>query len=243
MGIDPEKDIDEVMLGWRGEVMGPAGYLGLAAGRFQPALIQQYFDRTGLPTRQYEGANLYAFGSGSDPDDLFFTFFDTSVAAFGRLRDVKAMLDARQGTASALNTNSDFASWVGELDGSAPQWGIVNGKSAANLAASWLASGNQKSVDLSSLSQSVRALLYRLEWDSGFSTQLFMVCNTPEIAAGFANLIGLLQQAGQKSTPAGGAALPPILQSIETHRDGARLELDVSGPPELLDQILPQGGS
>ena len=90
----------------------------------------------------------------------------------------------------------------------------------------------------------MRALLYRVQWDSGFTAQLFMVCNSPENAAGFASLIGLLQQAGKQSTPAGGAAaLPPILQSIETHRDGARLELDVSGPPDMLDQILPQGGS
>jgi hypothetical protein len=243
MGIEPEKDINEVMLGWRGEMVGPAGYLGLAAGHFQPALIQQYFDHTGLPVREYNGANLYAFGSGSDPNDLFFTFFDSSLAAFGRLGDVKAMIDARQGSVNALNANSDFVNWQGELDGTAPQWGILNGKSAGNLAGLWLAPSGQKNVDLSSLGRSVRALLYRVQWDAGFSTQLFMVCNTPENAAGFATLVGLLQQAAQKPAPAGGAALPPILQSIETHRDGARLELDVSGPPELLDQILPQGGS
>ena len=29
---------------------------------------------------------------------------------------------------------------------------------------------------------------------------------------------------------------------IDAHRDGARLELDVSGPPETLEQILPAGG-
>ena len=243
MGIEPEKDIDEVMLGWRGEMVGPAGFLGLAAGRFQPALIQQYFDHTGLPVREYNGANLYAFGSGSDPNDLFFTFFDSSLVAFGRLVDVKAMIDARQGSINALNANADFVNWQGELDGTAPQWGILNGKSASNLAGLWLAPSGQKNVDLSSLARSVRALLYRVQWDSGFSAQLFMVCNTPETAAGFATLVGLLQQAAKQPPPAGGTALPPILQSIETHRDGARLELDVSGPPELLDQILPQGGS
>jgi hypothetical protein len=243
MGIEPEKDIDEVMLGWRGEMVGPAGYLGLAAGRFQPALIQQYFQRTGLPVREYDGANLYAFGAGSDPDDLFFTFFDSSLAAFGRLGDVKAMLDARLGSVNALNSNSDFVNWQGELESTAPQWGILNGKSAANLAALWLCPGGQKNVDMSSLGRSVRALLYRVQWDSGFSAQIFMVCNTPESAAGFANLIGLLQQAAKQPTPSGGLTLPSILQSIVTHRDGARLELDVSGPPELLDQILPQGGS
>ena len=243
MGIEPEKDIDEVMLGWRGEMVGPAGYLGLAAGRFQPALIQQYFDHTGLPIRQYDGADLYAFGSGADPDDIFFTLFDSSIAGFGRLGDLKAMLDARQGSINALNSNSDFVNWQGELDGTAPQWGILNGKSAGNLAGAWLAPSGQKNVDLSSLGRNVRALLYRVQWDSGFTAQLFMVCNTPENAAGFATLIGLLQQASKQSSPSGGAALPPILQSIEAHRDGARLELDVSGPPELLDQILPQGGS
>ncbi|MGA3326212.1 MAG: hypothetical protein ABSF45_17205 [Terriglobia bacterium] len=243
MGIEPEKDIDEVMLGWRGETVGPSGFLGLAGGRFQPALIQQYFERTGLPVRQYDGANLYAFGSGSDPNDLFFTFFDNSLAAFGRLGDVKAMLDARQGSANALSVNSDYVSWQGELDGTAPQWGILNGKSAANLAGGWLAPSGSKNVDVSSLGRSVRALLYRVQWDAGFSSQLFMVCDKPESAAGFATLLGLLQQAAQKPAPAGGVALPPILQSIETHRDGARLELDVTGPPELLDQILPQGGS
>ncbi|MGD0220877.1 MAG: hypothetical protein ABSF71_00955 [Terriglobia bacterium] len=243
MGIDPEKDIDEVILGWRGEMVGPAGYLGLAAGRFQPALIQQYFDHTGLPVREYNGSNLYAFGSGSDPDDLFFTFFESTLAGFGRLGDLKAMIDARQGSANALNANSDFVNWQGELDGTAPQWGILNGKSTGNLAALWLAPGGQKNVDLSSLGASVRALLYRVQWDTGFSTNLIMECKTPESAAGFATLIGLLQQAAQKPTPAGGAGLPPILQNIATHRDGARLQLDVSGPPDMLDQILPQGGS
>src|SRR5208337_759911 len=111
------------------------------------------------------------------------------------------------------------------LDGTAPQWGILNGKSAANLAGLWLAPNGQKNVDLSSLARSIRALLYRVQWDTGFFTQLFMVCDTPESAAGFATLIGLLQQATRQATPTGGMNLPPIFQSIETHRDGARLEL------------------
>ena len=243
MGIDPERDVDEVMLGWRGELIGPAGYLGLASGRFQPSLIQQYFSRTGMPVREYNGSNLYAFGAGGDPDDLFFTFFDSTLAGFGRIGDLKAMVDARQGSVNALNSNSDFVNWEGELDGTAAQWGILNGKSAANQAATWLAPSGQKNVDLSSLGRSVRALLYRVQWDTGFSSNLIMVCNTPESAAGFATLIGLLQQASQKSAPGSGVAFPSILQNIQVHRDGARLQLDVSGPPEALNQILPQGAN
>lgn len=243
MGIEPERDVDEVMLGWRGEIVGPAGYLGIAAGRFQPDLIQQYFQRTGLPVRQYNDTNLYAFGAGSDPDDLFFTFFDDSLAGFGRLTDVKAMIDARNGSANALNSNSDYVNWQGELDGTAPQWGIMNGKSAANMAALWLAPNGGKSLDLTSLSRSVHALLYRVQWDTGFNAALFVVCDTPETASGLNNLITFMQQATKSPSAATGAPAANILQNMEAHRDGARLELDASGPPEMLDQILPQGGN
>jgi hypothetical protein len=237
IGIDPDKDVDEVMVGWRGELAGPTGYLGLAAGRFRPDLVEKYFDRTNLPTREYAGANLYAFGSGSDPGDIFFTFLNSSILAFGRLPDLKAMLDARQGSANALNANSDFVGWEGELESTAPQWGILNGKSVANLAGLWLAGGKQN-VDLSSLSRSVRALLYRVQWDTEFSGQLILVCDSPDSAAGFAGLLNALQKPPQQPAAPGGTALPSILQNIDAHRDGARLELEVSGPPEALGQVL-----
>ena len=152
------------------------------------------------------------------------------------------MLDARQGSVNALNSNRDYVTWQGELEGTAPQWGILNGKSAANLAGGWMA-GGEKSIDMGPLARSVHALLYRVQWDRGFSAAIFMLCDTPETAAGFGNLLVLLQQASKDPPKTGTAALPPILQSIETRRDGSRLEFDVSGPPELLNSILPQGGS
>ena len=243
MGINLENDVDEVMLGWRGDLAGPSGYLGLAAGRFQPDLISKYFERTSLPVLQYDGARLYAFGSGGDPDDLFFTFIDASIAAFGRLTDVKAMLDVRQGSANALNSNPDLLSWEGELEGTAPQWGILNGKSASNLAATWLAGSGKKDVDFGSMSHSVHALLYRVQWDTGFSAHLVMVCDTLATAKGFSMLLTVLQNLAQQSPPPGKTGLPPILQNLQTHQNGQRLEMDVSGPPQALDQILPAGGS
>jgi hypothetical protein len=243
MGIDLDKDVDEVMVGWRGEMAGPSGYMGLASGRFQPDLIGKYFDRTNLPVQHYDDASLYAFGSGGDPDDLFFTFINGSTAVFGRLADVKAMLDVRQGSANALNSNSDFVGWEGELEGTGPQWGILNGKSASNLAAMWLAGSGRKDVDFGSMSHSIQALLYRIEWDSGFSAHLVMVCDTPATAKGYSTILTVLQNIAQQNPPAGKSGLPPIFQNIQTHQDGQRLEMDASGPPETLDQILPAGAN
>jgi len=238
MGIDPDRDVDEVMIGWRGGIAGPSGYLGMAAGRFQPEMVQKYFDRTNLPMRTYAGATLYAFGSGSDAEDLFFTFLEPSVAAFGRLTDVKAMLDVRGGSANGLNSDNDLVNWEGELEGSAPQWGILNGKSASNLAALWLSGSGNKAVDFSSLARSVHALLYRVQWDTGFSSELTLVCDTPADAKGFKMLMDLLQKAAQQPGAAGNMGVPPILQNLDAHLDGARVILDASGPAEALTQIL-----
>jgi hypothetical protein len=145
------------------------------------------------------------------------------------------MLDARQGSANALNSNSEFVSWEGELEGSAPQWGILNGKSASNLEALWFGGAGRKSVDFSSMTRSVRALLYRVQWDTGFTSRLVLVCDSAENAKGFATLVDLLQKAASQAAATGSLG---ILQNLEAHRDGARVELDVSGPPEALDQIL-----
>jgi hypothetical protein len=237
MGIDPDRDVDEVMIGWRGEMAGPSGYLGMAAGRFQPDLVQKYFDRTGLPTRAYAGTTLYAFGSRRF-NDLYFAFLDRSVVAFGWRADVKAMLDARQGAANALNSNSDFVAWERELEGTAPQWGIVNGESASNLWTNWFGGAGQNRVDLGSMTGSVRALLYRVHWDTGFTSRLVLVCNSVDNAKGFAMLVDLLHQAVAQPTSASSQGLSPLLRNLQAHRDGVRLELDLSGPSEALDQVL-----
>lgn len=236
-GIDPEKDVDEVVMGWRGETSDTAGFFGMASGRFQPDKVRSYYAQSQLAFLSYAGSDLYAFGSGSDPGDLFFAFLDPARALFGRLPDLKALLDVRQGSAIALESNSNFSTWEGELEGTAPQWGILNGKAATNMAGPWLYAGSQKPhADLSAFLAPVRAVLYRVEWDGGFTSHLAIVCVDSSSASGMLTLVKLLQSAPQQ--PAADPGASSILQNVEAHQDGSRLELSVSGPVEALDQIL-----
>jgi len=242
MAIDPDKDVDEVIFGWRGQPSDTTGLFGMAQGRFQPEQIRQYFIRSQLPSRQYAGFDLYAFGSGEDPADLFFTFLDSSLAAFGRLHDLKALLDVRSRTANALETNSSFVGWEAELEDTSPQWGILSGQAAANLAAPWLAGGRKLNVDLSAFMKPVQAVLYRVEWENGFSSHLAIVCKNPESASALATLLNLLRSAQQQGTADSGAAVASILQGVEAHQNGSRLELSASGLVAALDQVL-RGGA
>ena len=238
LGINPEKDVDEVLLGWRGDSPSGPGSFGVATGRFEPDKVSEFFTKTQLPVRSYDGCDLYAFGSGADPDDTFFTFLDSNLAAFGRLRDLKALLDVREGSAPPLEGNQALQGYVGELDGTSPQWGVLTGRASANVATPWLSGGKKTSVDLTAFLQPVLAVLYRIDWDGGFSAHISVVCKSPDTAKGLFQLLNLLKSAPVFAGAAGGSAPSPILQNLDARQDGSRLELTASGPADALDQVL-----
>jgi hypothetical protein len=241
MGVDPEKDVDEVMLGWHGQSLSGAGSFGVAAGRFEPDKVREFFTQTQLPFQSYGGSDLFAFGSGADPVDTFFTFLDSSLAAFGRLHDLKALLDVREGSADALDLNQTFRGYEAELEGTAPQWGVLTGKAAANIAAPWLSGGKKNTIDMTAFMEPVRAVLYRVEWDGGFTAHISVVLKTPESAAGLFQLLNILKSAPLPPASGGGSGATSLLQNLNARQDGSRLELSASGPAEALDQVLKIG--
>jgi hypothetical protein len=238
LGVDPEKDVDEVLLGWRGESLSGPGSFGVAAGRFEPDKVRQFFTQTRLPVQSYAGFDLFGFGSGVDPADTFFTFLDSSLAAFGRLHDLKALLDAREDSADALDANQTFRGYEAELDGVSPQWGVLTGKAAVNVAAPWLSGGRKNTIDMTAFLQPVSAVLYRVDWDGGFTAHISVVCKTTESAAGLFQLLNILKASPALSASGAAPGSTSLLQNLEVHQNGSRLELSASGPPEALDQIL-----
>ena len=241
-GIDPEKDVDEVMVGWHGESLGGPANFGVAVGRFDPDKVSDFYTKSQLPVQQYLGSDLMAFGSGFDPADTFFTFLDSTSAAFGQLHDLKILLDVRDGSATALDTNQDFRSYEAELEGTSPQWGILTGKAAANAAAPWLSGGGKGSLDLTVFLQPVIAVLYRVDWNSGFTAHISLVCKDPGSAEGLLRLLNLLKSAPPLPASASNPGTDSILRNLDVHQDGSRLEMNVSGPADALDQVLKTGG-
>jgi hypothetical protein len=241
VGVDPEKDVDELMLGWHGQSLSGPESFGVAAGRFEPDKVREFFTHTQLPVQYYAGSELFAFGSGADPADTFFTFLDSSLAAFGRLHDLKALLEIRGRSGDALETNQAFRSYEAELEGTAPQWGILTGKAAANVVGPWLLGGRKNTTDLTAFLEPVRAVLYRVDWDGGFTADISVVCKTPENAAGLLQLLNILKSAPLLPASGGGSAPASLLQNLDARQNGSRLELKASGAADALEQILKIG--
>lgn len=237
LGTDPEKDVDEVALGWRGPSPNASIFFGLAEGRFHPAQVQNYMVREQLPSREYGGYVLNTFGSGLGANDLFFTFLGPDLAAFGKLSDLEALIDGYSGNGAVLNSNPQFVNWEAELEGSGPQWGITTGKAAAHLAEPWLAGGSKAiKSDLDTLMGPVKAVLYQVDWSNNFSAQLDVICQTPQSAQTLAHILTLLRDsAASGSTP---SAMENFIQDLEIGTDGRRIELAGSGSPSVLGKFL-----
>jgi hypothetical protein len=248
IGNDPEKDASEVMLGWGGNSLEPSGMFGLAGGNFDATTGQAKFDKTQLPFVRYRGFALDTYNSTVDPDALYFTFLSSGLAAFGRLNDLKALIDVRLGDRPALNTNSEFENWEANLEGSAPEWGITTGKAASKLVEPWFAGStitqNKKSkpIEIGSLLAPVEAVLYSVDWNGNFTADISVVCHQQDQAAALAELLTMWQNSHLTVALGGSPQMAGFVQNLEIDHDGNRVELQGSGPPNLVSQVLRTSG-
>jgi hypothetical protein len=237
-GVDPDKQVNELVLGWRGQAQDTTRFFGLAEGTFDPNRVHDFFVNNKMMIQRYSGYELYAFGSGSARTDMFFTFIDSSRAEFGRLADLKALIDVQNAGRPALSSNADFRRWEGDLDGVSPQWGITTGLAAANQAIPWLTQGKKVQVDPSALFGAVKAVLYRVDWGSQIMAHLSIICQNAEAANGFSQLLSLLRSAQPAVSKNLSPALSQILQNLNVQVVGSKLNLEASASISDLAQLL-----
>lgn len=242
MGTDPEKDVDEVTLGWRGDPSASA-YFGLAEGRLDPDRLHDAAVQQKIPIEQYGGYDLFSFNANGNRDDIFFVVFDNSSAAFGRLSDLKALLDVRAGARPALNSVTEFANGESDLEGAAPQWGIARGAAAVNQAAPWLTGGAQIPGGTRTFLSSVQWVLYRFDWGSGFSMHMSVVCKDAKSATDLAAVLALVRAARPSTNASTAAATNALFQGMTVQTNDARVEVSASVPTDLADRFFGNSGT
>ncbi|MGH9397591.1 MAG: hypothetical protein ACRD18_12160 [Terriglobia bacterium] len=240
IGSDPDKEVDEAVVGLRSA--GDQPLFGLASGQFNPSQAQNFIVREKLPTRQYAGFTLDAFGPGLSADDLFFTFINPGLAAFGRLSDLEAVLDGYLGQRATLSSNRRFVNWEATLDGSGPEWGITTGKAAINLAAPWLLdnskpSGSKLKLDLSSVLGPIKAVLYQANWDNGFSAQITAICQNAQSAQTLSRLLSIWRDSASFTGPHA-PDVSNFIQSLQIEASGSQVEISGSGSPGAFTRLL-----
>lgn len=239
-GDDPEVDVDEVVVGWRAGAMNVSEAFGLAEGSFDSSQLETLAAKGNLASREYAGYTLIDYGN-EHSDDVFVAYLSTNLVAFGRLDDLERLIDDYLGRQPSLKSNSEFANWEAGLEGSGAQWGITTGSAAAQIAVPWLGVNSKSPIPLGGLFKTVKAVLYKVSWSGDFDAQISIVCDNAQDAQTLERLVRLWQGVLARA-PRGSALISQFVSGLQLSTDDKRLELEGSGPPELINEILVGGG-
>jgi hypothetical protein len=203
-GVDPNSQVEELAWGLVAEGVTsktagvgssavPTGdqIVGVALGSYNPESTEAYFKQQKLPTFKARNYTLYAFGSGSGANDLFFFFIDSSTAAFGHRALLEKMIEVRFGSEEGLMRNDQFFPLVNEANGSSVFWSVLN-PAYTRLAMQQLAPEIQQFPEAAKLVTRMQNMIINIDASSGIDGKFQGICGSTEDA----NALGQLLQMG-----------------------------------------------
>lgn len=249
-GVDPNSQVEELAWGLVAEGLSaktegagstavPTGeeVVGVALGNFNPDSAEAYFKQQKLPTFKTRGYTLYAFGSGSGPNDLFFFFIDSNTAAFGHRQILEKMVEVRFGGEEGLLNNDNLFPLINEANGSGVVWAVLN-PAYTRLAMQQLAPEVEQFPEAAKLISRMQNLIISVDASGSIDGKFQAVCGSTEDA----NTLGQLLQAGflykryqaQKDNP----ELAELLDQAQITPAGDRVTLRMSLSDDQMTSLI-----
>src|SRR5256886_2608970 len=203
-GVDPNSQVDELAWGLVAEGLStktestgstdvPTGeeIVGVALGTYNPNSTEAFFKQQKLATFKARGYTLYAFGTGSGANDLFFFFIDSNTAAFGHRAVLEKMVEVRFGAEEGLLRNERLFPLINQPNGSG---GGRRRRHPAHtaLAMQQLAPEVGQFPEAAKLVARMQNMIINVDASSGIEGKFQAVCGSTEDA----NALGQLLQAG-----------------------------------------------
>jgi hypothetical protein len=248
--VDPNTQVDELAWGLVAEGVDattegtgssavPTGeeVVGVALGNYNPNSTEAFFKQQKLPTFKARSYTLYAFGTGSGPNDLFFFFIDSNTAAFGHRALLEKMIEVRFGGEEGLLRNDTMFPLINEANGSGVVWAVLN-PAYTRLAMQQLAPEVEQFPEAAKLVARMQNMILNVDASSSVDGKFQLVCGSTEDA----NTLGQLLQAGflykryqaQKDNP----DLAALLDQVRVSPGGDRLTLRMSLSDDQITSLI-----
>jgi hypothetical protein len=249
-GVDPNSQVEELAWGLvpegvtaktsgTGSAAVPTGeqIVGVALGNFNPGSTESYFKQQKLPTFKARGYTLYAFGTGSGPNDLFFLFIDSNTAAFGHRKLLEKMVEVRFGGEEGLLRNDVFYPLINDANGTGTVWAVLN-PAYTRLAIQQLAPEIQQFPEAAKLVTRMKNMIISIDATGSLDGKFQAVCGTTEDA----NTLAQLLQAGflykryqaQKDNP----ELAQLLDQARVSPAGDRVMLSMTLSDDQVTSLI-----
>ncbi len=249
-GVDPNSQVDELAWGLVAEGISaksegagstevPTGeeIVGVALGNYNPNSTEAFFKQQKLPTSKARGYTLYAFGTGTGANDLFFFFLDSNTAAFGYRAALERMIEVHFGSEEGLFRNEKLFPLINEANGSGVVWAVLN-PAYTRLAMQQLAPEVGQFPDAAKLIARMQNMIINVDASSGVDGKFQVVCGSTDDA----NTLGQLLQAGflykryqaQKDNP----DLAQLLDQARVTPAGDRVTLRISLSDDQMASLI-----
>jgi hypothetical protein len=250
-GVDPNTQVEELAWGLvaegvtsKTEGVGSAAVptgeqtVGVALGNYNPESTEAYFKRQKLPTFTARNYTLYAFGSGSGANDLFFFFIDSSTAAFGQRALLEKMIEVHFGTEESLMRSEKFFPLVNEANGgSGVVWAVLN-PAYTRLAMQQLAPEVQQFPEAAKLVTRLQNMIINIDASSGIDGKFQAVCGSTDDA----NTLGQLLQMGllykQYQAKADNPDMAQLLTQASVTPSGDRVIVNLSLTDDQMASLI-----
>ena len=220
-----EDDIDELMLGWEAGKT-EMGLYGFAGGRFDSKAIADSAVARSMSPSPVAGQQAYCLEAGLEGTCV--VVLGDSLGAFGSLSDLTAMLEARQGQGTSLNSVERFARLVREAKKDAPIWGVAVGPAVGDWFRGWMPSQGNIRLDWGRVFETVDSLAYSVEAGEKVDLDLKLECATPEAAASLRQVLEGLKLAQQLAWQNQNPNRPNPFEATQVGLDGRQITLRFS---------------
>jgi hypothetical protein len=228
VGIDPEKDVDQLTFASYRHGKEGVEVVGIAQGSFSTKAFIKKMKLNKVKPIKYHETDIYPMSGG-----MQMTFLDESSLLFGDGAAVKGALDARDGYTPALDSNPQIADMIGSVE-SGTVWSVLDQQGTQNMLLSALGDAG-KLADFDTVKKRVVGSRYAMNFTNGVNFDLDVVTSDSVTAATLSSLVkaGVLYRK-MTSTPIEKVAL----ENVSVNSDSSNLQMHFKADDKQFQSLM-----
>ena len=228
VGINPDKDVDQLTFASYRAAMQGTRVVGAAQGSFSRQTVLKKMQRNKVKPLKYHDTDIYPMSDGMD-----MTFLDETTLLFGDGEALKGALDARDGYTTSLDSNSAVADLIGPVE-SGTVWSVLDQQGTQNMLLSALGDAG-KLADFDTIKKRVLGSRYSMSFQNGVTFDLDIVTSDSVTAATLSSLVkaGVLYRK-MTATPIEKAAL----ENVSVDSDSSNLQMHFKADDKQFQSLL-----
>jgi hypothetical protein len=228
VGIDPEKDVDQLTFASYRQGKEGVKVVGIAQGSFSTKAFIKKMKLNKVKALKYRDSDIYPMSGG-----MQMTFLDESSLLFGDGSAVKGALDARDGYTPALDSNSQVVDMIGSVE-SGTVWSVLDQQGTQNMLLSALGDAG-KLADFETVKKHVIGSRYAMNFSNGVNFDLDVVTSDSVTAATLSSLVkaGVLYRK-MTATPIEKVAL----ENVSVNSDSSNLQMHFKADDKQFQSLM-----